>query len=51
MHDLMCNVCSFFLIKCENPEFVNTLENMVFSMYNIWSLVYKLTSFSSINVT
>ena len=51
MHDLMSNVCSFSLIKCEDPEFVKTLENMVFSMYNIWSLFYKSTSLSPINVT
>ena len=44
MLDLMSNVCSFSLIKCEDLEFIKTLENMVFSMYNIWSPFCKLTS-------
>ena len=51
MHDLVSNVFSFSLIKCEEPEFLKTLGNMVFSMQNIWSLFYKLTSLTSINVT
>ena len=28
MHDLMSNVCSFSLIKCEEPEFIKTLKNV-----------------------
>lgn len=38
MHDLTNNVCSFLLIKCEDPEFMKVLEYIVFSIYNIWSL-------------
>ena len=38
MHDLTNNVCSFLLIKCENPEFMKVLEYFIFSIYNIWSL-------------
>ena len=38
MHDLTKNVCSFLLIKCEDPEFMKVLEYIVFSIYNIWSL-------------
>ena len=32
MHDLMTGICSFFLIKSEDPEFIKTLENMVFTI-------------------
>ena len=39
MHDLMNNVCSFLFRKCKDPEFIKTLEFMVFSKYNICSVL------------